>query len=241
MTRACAPGANVDNAAVRMRGGWWRWALVCATVALGSAGCALFRPSPPPVVDGVQVGVASWYGPGFDGNRTANGEIYDQYELTAAHPSLPLGTRVMVTNLENGRSVEVRINDRGPFIGGRAIDLSYGAARALRMVGPGTARVRVEVLASTPPPRFVPLPPAEAATGSWTIEVASLSDAGRAQHLRQVLARRFPEAFVSPLRGVAGSYYRVRIGPYALRTAALERAELVTRLGYPAIIVEETP
>jgi rare lipoprotein A len=215
--------------------------------ALPAVGCALFRPSPPPVVDGVQVGVASWYGPGFHGNRTANGEIYDQYELTAAHPSLPLGTRAMVTNLENGRAIEVRINDRGPFVDGRAIDLSYAAARALRMIGPGTARVRVEVLASAtvpprieaPPPRAAP--PPEPAPGSYAVEVASLSDAGRALHLRQVLARRFPEAFVSPLRGAAGRWYRVRIGPYPLRTAALARAEDVTRLGYPAIIVEDPP
>jgi rare lipoprotein A len=230
---------------------------VCIVAALGAAGCALFRASPPPVVDGVQVGVASWYGPGFHGNRTANGEIYDQYEITAAHPSLPLGTRAMVTNLENGRSVEVRINDRGPFVGGRAIDLSYGAARAIRMVGPGTARVRVEVLGSESAPRLLPpalplpvppaLPPAspsplpELPTGSYTIEVASLSDAGKALHLRQVLARRFPDAFVSPLRGASRSYYRVRIGPYPVRTAALARAEVVTRLGYPAIIVEEAP
>lgn len=238
---------------VRMRGAgrWWTVGVVAATLL--AAGCALFRASPPPIVDGVQVGIASWYGPGFHGNRTANGEIYDQYELTAAHPSLPLGTRVMVTNLENGRAVEVRINDRGPFVGGRAIDLSYAAARALRMVGPGTARVRVEVLPAeivvARADAFVPAPPIpvrlavppapEPPTTSYTIEVASLSDAGRAQHLRQVLARRFPDAFVTPLRGAAGSWYRVRIGPYPVRTAALARAEDVTRLGYPAIIVEE--
>src|SRR5439155_519477 len=138
----------------------------------------------PPITDGVQVGVASWYGPGFHGNRTANGEIYDQYELTAAHPSLPLGTRVMVTNLENGRAVQVRINDRGPFVGGRAIDLSYAAARTIGMVGPGTVRVRVEVLGSAtlvaaapaaapvaaPARRPSPPPP----TGSSTVEVAAL-------------------------------------------------------------------
>src|SRR5881394_4376851 len=129
-----------------MRG--WAWGgAACALVVAG--GCALFRaPQPPPIADGMQIGVASWYGPGFHGNRTANGEIYDQYELTAAHPSLPLGTRVMVTNLENGRAVQVRVNDRGPFVGGRAIDLSYAAARTIGMVGPGTVRVRVEVLGS---------------------------------------------------------------------------------------------
>src|SRR5438093_1044333 len=91
------------------------------------------------------------------------------------------------------------------------------------------------------PPPFVPSPPRELPTGVYTVEVASLSDAGRAQHLRQVLAHRFPDAFVSPLAGGTSSYYRVRIGPYPLRTAAVARAEMVNRLGYPAIIVEESP
>src|SRR5436309_8755176 len=127
-----------------MRGGTRGWV---ALWLVGAAGCAAVRaPAPPPITNGVQVGVASWYGPGFHGNRTANGEIYDQYELTAAHRTLPLGTRVMVTNLSNGRAVEVRINDRGPFVGGRAIDLSYAAACMLHIIGPGTARVRIEVL-----------------------------------------------------------------------------------------------
>jgi rare lipoprotein A len=192
----------------------------------------------------VQVGVASWYGPGFHGNRTANGEIYDQYELTAAHPSLPLGTRVMVTNLSNSRAVEVRINDRGPFVDGRAIDLSYAAARTIGMIGPGTARVRIDILdksVAAPAPRLVPPPARDLPTGSFTVEVASLSDAAKAHHLRQVLAHRFPDAFVSPLAGTAGSYYRVRIGPYPLRTAAVARAESVNRLGYPAVIVEDAP
>ena len=221
---------------------------------VGAAGCALVRaPAPPPITDGVQVGVASWYGPGFHGNRTANGEIYDQYELTAAHPSLPLGTRVMVTNLENGRAVQVRVNDRGPFVDGRAIDLSYAAARTIGMVGPGTVRVRIEVLGPTiavaamplaappasPPARPSPPAPRDVLTGSYTVEVAALSDPDKAEHLRRVLAYRFPDAFVTPLAGTSGHYYRVRIGPYPLRTAALERAERIVRLGYPAIIIDE--
>jgi len=225
-----------------------RWGAGLALAAsLGVAGCSLFRPAPPPVVGGVQVGVASWYGPGFHGNRTANGEIYDQYEMTAAHPTLPLGTRAMVTNLTNGRSVEVRINDRGPFVDGRAIDLSYAAARTLRMIGPGTARVRIDVLgvALAPPRPPAPAPPLvptlvrDVPTSLFLVEVASLSDAGRAEHLANVLKSRLPETFVSPLPGGAGTYYRVRIGPFPLRDAAVARAERVTRLGYPAIIVEE--
>jgi len=93
-----------------------------------------------------QVGIASWYGPGFHGQPTANGESYDQNALTAAHPTLPLGTRVEVTNLDTGKSVQVRINDRGPFVRGRKIDLSRGAARKLGMLRPGLSRVRIRPL-----------------------------------------------------------------------------------------------
>jgi rare lipoprotein A len=91
-------------------------------------------------------GIASWYGPGFNGNRTATGEIYNQNAMTAAHKTLPFGTQVVVTNLNNGRSVVVRINDRGPFVRGRVIDLSAAAARMLGMMQSGIAPVRVDVL-----------------------------------------------------------------------------------------------
>src|SRR5256886_7904562 len=197
-----------------MRGGTRGWV---ALWLVGAAGCAAVRaPAPPPITSGVQVGVASWYGPGFHGNRTANGEIYDQYELTAAHPSLPLGTRVMVTNLETGRAVQVRVNDRGPFVDGRAIDLSYAAARTIGMVGPGTVRVRIEVLgptiavAATPlaapmaappaptPARPSPPAPREVPTGSYTVEVAPLSDPRRAQHPPHPLAYPSPAALATP-------------------------------------------
>src|SRR5438067_5547875 len=92
----------------------------------------------------IEVGTASWYGPGFGGNPTSSGEIYDVTDMTAAHQTLPLGTRVVVTNLANGKSIEVRINDRGPFAKGRIIDLSFAAAHVIDLVGPGTATVRVE-------------------------------------------------------------------------------------------------
>lgn len=95
-------------------------------------------------------GVASWYGPGFEGNLTANGEIFDTSRLTAAHQTLPFDTLVRVTNLENGLAVVVRINDRGPFVDGRIIDLSKAAAERLDMVGSGTAHVRLELLSAMP-------------------------------------------------------------------------------------------
>ena len=93
-------------------------------------------------------GDASWYGPGFHGKKTASGEIYDQTKLTAAHKTLPLGSKARVTNLENGSTVEVQINDRGPFIEGRVIDLSKAAAWALGFIETGITPVRVEVVDS---------------------------------------------------------------------------------------------
>ncbi len=99
-----------------------------------------------PTTGKVFFGLASWYGPGFHGRRTASGEVFDMYKKTAAHRTLPFGTRVRVTNLSNGKSVIVRINDRGPAVKGRIIDLSYGAARALGMITQGVVRVKIEVL-----------------------------------------------------------------------------------------------
>jgi rare lipoprotein A len=94
----------------------------------------------------IQEGIASYYANQYDGNQTSNGETYDMYALTAAHPTLPFNTRVKVTNLDNGRSVILRINDRGPFLKERIIDVSYVAAKQLQMIGTGTARVRVEII-----------------------------------------------------------------------------------------------
>lgn len=96
--------------------------------------------------EGTHVGVASWYGIEYHGRRTANGEIYDQYKLTAAHRTLPFNTLVKVTNLKNGKSVIVRINDRGPFIDGRIIDLSYAAAQEIDMVEDGIQQVQMKIL-----------------------------------------------------------------------------------------------
>jgi len=95
-----------------------------------------------------ETGIASWYGPKFDGNLTANGELFNQYEVSAAHRTLPMPSMVRVTNLENGRSIVVRVNDRGPFVRGRVVDVSRKAAQSLGMIGSGTASVRVSVVGS---------------------------------------------------------------------------------------------
>jgi rare lipoprotein A len=111
-----------------------------------------FPPAFAPPVGHLQEGTASWYGPGYHGRRTSNGEEFDQEALTAAHPSFAFGTQVKVTLLATGRSVVVRINDRFPAHKGRIIDLSRAAARTIGLIGPGTGRVRLEVLAGAAPP-----------------------------------------------------------------------------------------
>ena len=115
------------------------------------SGCATTTPrggvrTPAPATSAVQTGEASWYGAAHQGRRTASGEAYDMYRLTAAHPTLPLGVHVLVTNIKNGRSVEVRVNDRGPTVAGRIIDLSYAAAAVLGAIGDGVIPVRLRVL-----------------------------------------------------------------------------------------------
>jgi rare lipoprotein A len=127
-----------------------RAAAALAAVAL-LAGCAhhyhyRYPASFAPPVGFVEEGVASWYGPGYHGNRTSNGEVYDQEALTAAHATFVFGTRVKVTLLSTHRSIVVRINDRFPNHKGRVIDVSKAAARAIGLIGPGTGRVRVEVV-----------------------------------------------------------------------------------------------
>ena len=121
-----------------------RSALILIAICLATTGC--FNRRGPSAYGGYETGYASWYGKDFHGRPTASGEAFDMYAYTAAHRNLPFGTRVRVTNEDNGRSVVVRINDRGPWVEGRIIDLSYAAATQLGMIEAGVVRVRLEVL-----------------------------------------------------------------------------------------------
>ncbi len=164
-----------------------------------------------------QTGIASWYGPGFHALSTANGERYDQDGLTAAHKTLPLPSWVEVENRDNGRKLVVRINDRGPFVAGRIIDLSRKAAQLLAVDRPGTAHVRVRrvfpdaaALPPPPPPVIAAAPPPPAGTIQF-IQVAALADPGRIAWLSGYLA-----SFGSVVtETTAAGLTRIRLGPYA--------------------------
>ncbi len=153
----------------------------------------------------VEEGIASWYGPGFHGRFTASGERYNMYAFTAAHKTLPMGTEVLVTNLENGRQTVVRINDRGPFVKGRIIDLSYAAARALGMHKKGTAWVRIEALSASPTSRI------DFDRGEFFIQVGAFKNYANALRLKERLARRFKIVVISPYHQGQEVFYRVQV------------------------------
>ncbi|MFB0506141.1 MAG: septal ring lytic transglycosylase RlpA family protein [Thermodesulfobacteriota bacterium] len=181
----------------------------------------------------VQHGVASWYGKKFHGNPTASGEIYDMYHLTAAHRTLPLGTYVMVTNLENNRSVEVKINDRGPFVKGRIIDLSYAAARSIDMVEKGTARVRVAVLKGKP---LIAKKEDEGFGRGFTVQVGAFSDKGNAVKLTNALGKEIRDVYISVFETPMARYYRVRVGHFNTRERAYRLAAQLADMGYSVLI-----
>jgi rare lipoprotein A len=181
-----------------------------------------------------QTGIASWYGPGFHGKATASGVIYDQNDLTAAHQTLPLGSRVMVTNLETGGSTEVTINDRGPFAKGRIIDLSFAAGKALGMIGPGTIPVRVEVIDSSAH-KIQSIPDSL----DYTLQLGSFSQLENAQKLRDRLAPAYNDVAIAPLRARDATYYRVQLGTFSNRKAAEEKARQLSQAGFPAIVMEK--
>jgi len=159
----------------------------CLGLALLSCGeKRTVRAAVPPPVSGAEVGIASWYGHPYHGRAAASGEIYDMEKFTAAHRTLPFGTLVRVINLDNDKSVEVRINDRGPFAGDRIIDLSHAAAQAIGLIGPGLARVRLEV---TQVPVAVATAP-----GYYAVQVGAFQYRANAERLRAEMEARYGAA-----------------------------------------------
>jgi rare lipoprotein A len=186
-----------------------------------AAGCRA-RPSVVDVRAGHALsGMASWYGKEFNGRPTASGAIYDMYDLTAAHRTLPFGTMVEVTNLNNGRRVVVEINDRGPFVKGRVIDLSYEAARQLGMLEEGTVPVALRVLLWGEEERK---------KVQYRVQVGAFVDWTRARRLQKRLKREFRDVIIQPWVGPKGRFYRVRVGPFdTLREAEIAAGRLEDR------------
>ena len=211
--------------------------LLCLVLALwGIAGCA-GRPAPrgdyPPgyPIGYVERGVASWYGPGFHGNNTANGERYDMHQLTAAHRTLPLGCVATVRSLSNGRRVTVRINDRGPFARNRIIDLSLAAAQALGMTGQGTDQVELRVIDYHGRP---------GSFGYLRVQVASFAEPANAQSLVGRLKRQYSDVRMVTVDLPSGRRYRVQVGQFISERQAEAVAErLESQFAVESLVVRD--
>ncbi len=199
---------------------------------------------PLPTAQGYRtVGVASWYGRPFHGRRTANGEIYNMYDLTAAHRTLPMNTYLLVRNLENGREVVVRVNDRGPFVKGREIDLSYGAAKRLGMVKKGVARVELVALGEAvtvrldgrEEPRFLPHP--DYRRGDFYVQVGSFTDRANALRLKRRLLAEGRKTVIVAVEQGGRRFYRVQVRGGRTLEAARRMARRMEEAGFPGAFV----
>lgn len=219
----------------------------------------------PPPTTRVQVGVASWYGKPFHGRTTASGEVYDMYQPTAAHLTAPLGTYALVTNLENGQSVRVRINDRGPYKRPRILDLSYEAARQIDMVRPGLGRVQIEFLAEAalgvlPPaePTLVVQPTVMSVDTSpdqrnsvqvletpgaqpVAIQVGVYQDQNNAVWAQKTPTTMDPNIWISMAPEGTQPLHRVRLGPFNNRDEAEQVVHAIKARGYTALVVARAP
>jgi len=176
----------------------------------------------------VQNGLASWYGSDFHGKKTSSKEIYNMYDMTAAHKTLAFGTYVMVTNLKNGKSVMVTINDRGPFIKGRIIDLSYAAAKVIDMIGPGVVPVRIEILKDTS---------SKKSSQSYSVQVGAFIFKKNAESLKQQLKKKYKNVYISTFSTANQTYYRVRIKADG-SDSAQKIAHKLYKEGFTAIVFE---
>ena len=197
-----------------------------------------------------ETGTASWYGPGFHGGITANGESYDMHAMTAAHPTLPLPCFVEATNLSTGEKVTVRVNDRGPFAKNRIIDLSYAAASRLSMVDPGSAEVRVKYLGPAPrdPSDARPAPRPEIQQAelelprvdmqSHFVQLGSFRSRDNASSLLNRVSAVSRDGDVVSARVNGSSYYRVVLGPFASKDEAESQRVTMARNGFDGLVIQ---
>jgi rare lipoprotein A len=195
--------------------------LLVELLAVACSGNRQPNVAPPTLGAPLERGIASWYGPKFNGRMTASGERYDMNAFTAAHPSLPFGTKIGVRNTRTGREVIVRVNDRGPYSKNRILDLSYAAAKEVGVIGPGTASVEIYLVPETGlPPRF-------------TVQVGAFSEPDRAASLQHEMARLYPETVVAS----DGTWSRVQIGAFDDREQAESLRRELASIGMQAVVV----
>lgn len=199
--------------------------VLALAILLLTAGCASTGSAYKDKPGKTERGLASWYGPGFHGKHAANGEVYDMHELTAAHRTLPFDTVVEVRNRDNGRRVEVRITDRGPFVRGRIIDLSYAAAQELEMLGPGVVPVEVRVVAGGP---------TRGRSSDFWVQAGAFRDPDEARAFHRQLRRDFPNAKMSS----DTTWHRVRVGPFEKRKTAEKTQRQLERRGIDAFLIQ---
>ncbi len=180
-----------------------------------------------------QVGLASWYGLEEHNNYAASGERFSKYDYTAAHKTLPMGTVVRVTNLENGRDVVVKINDRGPFVGDRIIDLSHAPAQSIDMIQKGVVKVKVEVVSTPSSKTSNPFKP------EYTVQVASYTSRSIAESAKRKLDGDFNNVRVEMANVKGSTYYRVRVGRYDSKKAARKAASKLRKKGYTTRVILE--
>ena len=203
--------------------------------------CASVPPSEYKPEPGAEYVTASWYGEKFHGRPTSSGERYDMYGLTAAHKTMKFGTKLRITNPDNNKSVEVTVNDRGPFITGRDLDLSYGAAKEIGLVEKGVGRVKIEYLGRDM--RYVGriafVPSGSTGSGSLTVQVGSFTEQSNARRLKQGLEYKYSDVHIATVFLKGKKYYRVRIGEFSSYDNASSVAGKLADEGYSTIIMSK--
>ncbi|MDH4233330.1 MAG: septal ring lytic transglycosylase RlpA family protein [Nitrospirota bacterium] len=182
--------------------------------------------------------VASWYGPKFHGRPTSSGEIFNMYATTCAHKEYPFGTLVKVTNTENDLSAECVVNDRGPFVEGRDIDLSFATAKEIGMIGAGTARVLLEVNGRDKSYVRSVAVRTSAKTGPFAIQVGAFTEGINAIQLKVALELKYSNVYIQEIDVKGTTYYRVRVGNYDDYSNAHSIAEQLGQEGYQALLMK---
>jgi rare lipoprotein A len=185
----------------------------------------------------VQEGIASWYGPDFHGKHTSNGEVYNMNSLTAAHKTLPFNSVVLVTHRESGESVTVRINDRGPFVGDRIIDLSYGAANKLGVIESGTAPVSLRVIREATSSPALNAAGASAKKGIYSVQVGVFEDLENAREI----SHRLTNSRIYTVNHSNRKLYKVLVGKYSNYEKALEPMDQMRLQGFEEAFIVLSP